>query len=393
MPDLSAWSHRFSRGWGGITTAVVVFAIVASLLAVLLPPVLDRTNAQRMPATITDVSGSLGSTFHPGVILSGASNGTTTLLGGIGVYSHSTGFTLPVFAALTASPTLVANETARVASYFFEGGVYAIGWNGSSWLIGGQRSPGGADLGALVTLHDGTVTNLTAQISSYFTGGGIWSIGWNGTSWLIGGNSSAAATLLAWNGASLTDLSSRVKGHGPAPWIQMITWNGAEWLLGGHGVFGLWSRGTFVDLFPSSPFQNGGVYSAGWDGADWLVGGGGRELVWVHSDGETVATTLPQNFDQVVLMILWTGHGWFVAGKGQGTVNGFSPALGYWSGSSTAVPLDYTTNLPASFDGGEVQGGVPAPEFGAGTVILVGEGGYDPSTGFGIGATALLTPT
>ena len=381
--------------WVYVTVAVAaVVLIVGTYFALSLTPQ-SATPTTPPLARLVDESRSLGAVFHPGVILSGASNSTTTFLGGIGVYVQPTGFSLPVFAAVTAgsSSLTVANETTTIESDFLDGGVYAIGWNGSTWLIGGQRSPGGSDEAALVALDGGTATNLTSRVASYFHGGGIWAIAWNGTSWLIGGNSSSTATLLAWDGGPVTDLSSRLVSHGSKPWVQLIAGNGTETLVGGHGLFGLWTGSAYEDLLPASPFQGGGVYSAAWNGTSWLVGGGGRELVFVRGGNVTDALTLPPAFDQVALMVTATAHGWFVAGKGLGAEGSYAPELVFWAGSAGASPTDYSASLPSSFDGGEVQGGVPAPELGPNMLLLVGEGAYNVSTGYGTGALALLQTT
>jgi hypothetical protein len=396
MVDPVSGNRQDSDSWvPPAVSFLAAIAVAGAILALAFAPAFMTTTQPPLPAKITDETRALGPVFRPGVMLSGGSNDTTTLLGGIGVYSQVSGFSLPVFAALSSSssgPTVV-NETSLVQSVFFEGGVYAIAWNGSSWLIGGQRSPGGADQGVLIALSGGTVTNLSAPIANYFVGGGVWSVGWNGTSWLIGGNSSKAATLLSLDHGSFTDLSSRLVGHGSQPWIQMLAWNGREWMVGGHGVFGLWTSSGYIDLFPTSPFQNGGVYASAWNGTSWLVGGDGNELVFVRGGAATPATTLPAGFDRLALMIVSADHGWFVAGKGQGVGDAFVPELAFWTGSATSHPTDYSTLLPSAFDDGDIQGGVPAPEFGNGAVLMVGVGTYDAATGHGVGAMALLDPS
>jgi hypothetical protein len=386
--------HSAERGAPTVVTTAAAAVIAATLVALGFGTGFVAPSTPAFPAQVTDESGALGPAFHPGVILSGGSNATTTFLGGIGVYSQVTGFSLPVFAALTLGPSgpTVENETSEVENYFFEGGVYAIGWNGSSWLVGGQRSPEGSDQGALIALDGNSILNLTGRIASYFVGGGVWSVGWNGTTWLIGGNSSAGPTLLAWDGGPLQDLSSQIVGHGSEPWVQMLSWNGKEWLVGGHGVFGLWTGAEYVDLFPSSPFRDGGTFSSAWNGTAWLVGGDGNELVFVRGETLSVATTLPAAFDRLALMIVSANGGWFVAGKGRGAGEAFVPELAFWSGNPSSSPTDYSSALPPSFDAGDVQGGVSAPEFGADAVLMVGVGAYNATTGHGVGAMAVLEP-
>jgi hypothetical protein len=332
--------------------------------------------------------------FQPGIVLGAASNGSATLLGGIGYYVRSPEFSLPVLAEISASTTgvTVNNLTAQVAGVFFEGGVYGLGWNGTAWLVGGQASWGGGNFGALVGITGQTFTNLTGELRGAFDGGGIFALAWNGSSWLIGGNSSAGTVLVSLQGDVSSDLSSRVVSYDRLGWIQYIGWNGTAWLIGGQGVLGTLTGDRYDDLWPDSPYGGQGVYAAAWNGTAWLIGGGSGRLVLLR-DGQLLAgPTLLRSFDQAVLLIVPLSGGWLVGGKGTAPGGGIAPALVYWPGVAPYLD-DLSPLVPSSFSSGEIQGGAPSPVFGPGAVALVGEGNYNLSTGHGSGAIAGLSWT
>ncbi len=342
---------------------------------------------------ITDETPVLGPIFHPGVILSLGTNASATLLGGIGVYLRPAEFTLPVLAQIAGSSSgaEATNLTTPVNEFFWEGGVYAVGWNGTFWLLGGQATWGGGYFGSLVAIHGTHLSNLTSLIFPYFAGGGVFALGWNGTSWLLGGNSSAGLSLVAVNGLTVTDLSNSLVGHNRSGWVQLIQWNGREWLLGGQGLFGILSGPRFWDLLPHTPFLGSGVYAGSWNGSVWLAGGGAGRLVSVDGQSVRELPTLSSGFDQAVLMLIPLGAGWLVGGSGTNPDGSMTPELLFWSGTTAEPAMSWGDRLPSSFAGGEIQGGALAPQFGSGSVVVVGEGSYDLQTGYGTGAVALVS--
>ena len=378
-------------GWATVILVAVVTAIAAWSTIETGP-----TTAPTAPRTFgaSDISGALSTVFHPGVILGAASNETDTLLAGIGVYVVSPEFSLPVLGDLRPGPDgpTVRNLTPLVNPYFFEGGTYALGWNGSQWLVAGQATWGGINYGTLVSLQGGTLTNLTSLILPYFAGGGIFAIGWNGTAWLIGGNSSSSITLVALEGDHVTNLTKLVPDRDPLGWVQLIAWNGAEWLLGGEKVFGTLKGNTYHDLIPASPFGDSGVYAGGWNGTAWVAGGGAGDVVVVRGDEVLPGPVLPASFDQSALLITSYSAGWLIGGKGTASGGGFAPGLVSWDGTPGAAGVtDLSSVVPDSFHGGEIQGGGWVPAFGPAELALVGEGSYDNDSGYGLGAIALLT--
>lgn len=370
----------------------VAVAVVASVAAAAFS--LRGAPAPPHPVVVvSDATGGLGGVFNPGVILAAGVNATSVVLGGIGVYTKDPEFTLPVLALVQpgAGGLRTTNLTSAVNDVFFAGGVYAIGWNGSSWLIAGQAAWGGGNFGSAVSWQGGAFENASAPIYPYFAGGGVFAMGWNGTDWLLGGNSSHGLSLVALHGHTVTDLSALVPTRDTSDWIQSIQWNGHQWLIGGERAFGLLAAGAYTDLLDRSPFATGGVYSAGWNGSAWIAGGGAGHLVVVAGTQVTLVQGLPESFNQAALMVIPTAHGWFVAGKGsvEGTSTG--ELCFVWTGSPRGQVTDFASLLPDSFGTGEVQGGLRAPPFGPDAVLLVGDGAYDNATGFGVGAVALAT--
>lgn len=343
---------------------------------------------------IRDASSSLGTVFHPGVILVAGANDSAVFLGGIGVYVRSPEFTLPVVATLTRGPSgpSAQNVTPQLNDYFWEGGIYGELWNGTSWLIAGQAGWGGGNAGAIVSIDGSRVVNRTALLGATFAGGGIFALGWNGSAWLLGGNSSQGLALAALEGSRLVDLSAQIHGTVSDGWIQALQWNGAEWLIGGQGILETMRGGAWTNLLARSPFTQSGVYAASWNGSAWLVGGGAGRAITIVGDSVGPGPTLPSRFDQAVLFLAPVLSGWLVGGKGTSTSGGIAPELAFWSSSAPgSIVTDLSAEIPGSFAGGEVQSGSPAPMLGPTSYLLVGDGSYDVHSGFGIGTVAWLS--
>lgn len=390
---MTAASPRASTAAFLVGVGVAIVLLVAS--QVLVVPVPSKVPLAPGFAVYNE-SAALGPVYDPGVILGAASNGTETLLGGIGVYVKVPEFTLPGLASLEgpASSPSVTNLTPAVNTEFWEGGVYAMGWNGTAWLIGGQAGWGGGsnNFGALVRLQSGGFVNETDLLGGAFNGGGVFAMGWNGTSWLFGGNSTQGPVLISLHGTRVTNLTSEIRGWDPWNYIQTLDWNGQEWLVGGEGVFGLLQGNTFTDLWSQSPYAGAGVYAAGWDGSEWLAGGGAGRLVLVDGDTVHAVPPLGDHFDQSVTFVSRIAQGWLIGGTGTSSAGAFAPELVFWNGEgSSSTTVDLTPELPSAFTGGDLQSGCEVPAFGADSFLVVGEGDYNNDTGFGVGALALVT--
>ncbi|MGI0156078.1 MAG: hypothetical protein ACREDE_08125, partial [Thermoplasmata archaeon] len=274
----------------GLVTVLVAVAVL--LPSLVMPPASPSAGPT---VSVRDETPALDGVFDPGIILAAASNGSATLLGGIGVYTKlPRDFSLPVLAELLPSVggAHAVNLTAAVNQYFYAGGIYAIGWNGTAWLIAGQATWNGTNYGTAVAMTGSGFRNLTPAFEPFFVGGGIFAVGWNGTSWLLGGNSTSGVALVALRGTSATGLSSRLPSTAPDRWLQLLQWNGAEWLVGGEGVFGTLDGTDFTNLLGATPFAGTGAWAGAGDGTGWIAGGGGGRLVVVGGSGVTVVPPL-----------------------------------------------------------------------------------------------------
>ena len=77
-----------------------------------------------------------------------------------------------------------------LSNYFKGGYVYAVGFNGTDLLVGGDERINGTLHASLVdyNLHTHEVVNLSGVLSPFYTTGQVFSISWTGTYWLVGGD-------------------------------------------------------------------------------------------------------------------------------------------------------------------------------------------------------------
>lgn len=388
--------RRASAGpWTGLAAAGLAVAVILAASAFI--EVAGSAGSSSTPsvrAIVTNQTGALGQVFHPGAILSGGSNQSVTLLGGIGVYQKPSDFSLPVLssAAPGSGPLQIVNLTPLANHYFWKGGIYSIVWNGSAWLLTGQAGWGGSNIGSAILLQGARLTNLTPLVGPEFPGGGIWTSGWNGTAWLMGGNSTAGPVLLSLDGGRLTDLSVHLESHDSRNWLQYLGWNGREWLLAGEGILGLLQGAAYIDLFPQAPDAGSGLYSGGWNGSAWLAGGGGGRTSLIEGTVVSAGPPLPHRLDQSVLAIEPVRAGWVIGGKGTASDGSLAAGLAYWNGRPGAPSItDLSSSLPSSFREGEIWGAVPVPGSALPSFYVVGFGSYNSTTGFSLGALAQLT--
>jgi hypothetical protein len=377
-----------------LRNVVVTVVALAAVLLVLLTAYLlvPHTPALSIPACgasagltlySTNITPDLPRSFSQGAIQAFGSNSSGVIFGGVSYYdrNHLPYDSLPALGSYSPATATANDLTAQTSSYFFEGGVFPVGWNGTAWLIAGQTTIGNVTEGSAIALQGGHITNLTPIVAPYFQQQGIWIAGWDGEGWLLGGNDTQGAVLVYLQGDSATDLTSLLPNNRPGDWIQALGWNGTGWLVGGQGIFGAYEGGRFTNLLPSSPFTGGAVLSMDWNGSSWLVGGSPLALAYVH--GNAVLTAPPPatgTVGWVNSIVAIRGEGWVVAG---GTDSGgqYSPILATLpSRPGTTHPVDDSSCLPGAFTGGWVQYGALAPAFGSNQVLLVGQGGTVAST-------------
>ena len=389
--------HR--RTWGVVAAVVVSALVLATGFYVFYRP--NASPAARTsgcgptpgpPLSSENLTGRLPTSFVNGSIQAFGSNDTSVIFGGVSFYdrNHLPYDSLPALGSFTPGTTVSRDLTAQTSAYFAEGGVFPVGWNGSAWLIAGQTTIGNTTEGSAISFQNGVFTNLTSLVAPYFQGQGIWIAGWNGEGWLLGGNSTEGAALVYLQGSSVVNLTSLIPDNAPGKWIQALAWNGSGWLVGGQGVFGAYEGGRFTNLLGESPFGTGGVLAMDWNGSAWLVGGSPLALAYVHGDEVEAAPSLgivATGWANSVVAL--PGGDWLVAG-GTDSGGGYAPFLTALN-ASAAVPIDEATCLPGAFAGGWVQYGTWAPAFGPHELLLVGEGGTDPSTFASHAAAAVLT--
>jgi len=78
----------------------------------------------------------------------------------------------------------------NVSKYFYGGYTYAIGYNGSTLLVGGSERINGSLHSSLIAINidNGKIYNLSNLFSPFYDLGQVYAIAWTGKYWLVGGN-------------------------------------------------------------------------------------------------------------------------------------------------------------------------------------------------------------
>lgn len=392
MPHPAPGADRKAIGLFG---ALGTLALVLGTSIVWYPPISSGgpgcTGIGPTDPRILDGSPTIRTTFGSGGVQILGANTTTVLIGGVGSY-HRVGGVYATTPALEAWPLdggTPQDLTARVAPFFPAGGLYPVVWNGSAWLIGGQRNSTGASGPSLVFLEGSRTTDRSADVAPYFQGGWIWTAGWDGTGWLIAGSSSSGAAAVYLVGERLVDLSPEIPHNRAGDWVQWVGWNGTGWLLGGGGVLSAYvPSAPMVDLYPASPFSGGGVYGGDWNGSRWLVGGSPASIAFIDGDAITVGPPLPSGTSGWINAVVAYPGGWLVGG---GVVLGpdqVRPLLDRVSSGPSPAVRDLSGQLPAEFAGGWIQDGRWVERAPSALLLFGGVGGADPVEGPGAGALA-----
>jgi hypothetical protein len=230
----------------------------------------------------------------------------------------------------------------RVLAYSYDGinwnqannggislGVYALAWNGSMWVAGGQSS---STTSALAYSYNGI--NWTAATNNG-TNGGITTcvqcVAWNGSMWVAGGgqftNPSIKYTLAySYNGIFWYTIPFRVDQGTRA---MSVAWNGRLWLLGGragstsylaYSYNGIdWTNITTVNATIILEAK-----TVAWNGSLWVGGGKTNAAVAPatfikSSDGITWTTVTPTGgITTQVNSVAWNGSLWVAGGLGSG---------------------------------------------------------------------------
>jgi hypothetical protein len=168
--------------------------------------------------------------------------------------------------------------------------LYASGWNGHYWLVGGGYGSG--EILFKYSPSTRTFAFLTSPLQmATGASGAVTSIAWNGINWLVGGE----GYLAQYNGKSFVSLTSNLNaalgsGHhlSDTNSVNRIIWNKASklWVLGGGitiattgasaGWIASFKPGTAIKnlaAIPSSLRSGSSVLSLAYSGATLVVGG------------------------------------------------------------------------------------------------------------------------
>lgn len=376
-----------------VVLIVIVAIVIAAGYGIYYHVITTPPNAS-VNYSVVNLTGDLGNSFDPGSIQAFGSNSSSILLAGVG-YSDKTTQTSNASLMQLGSlqPGNPGMELSTITNeYFHNGTVFGTAWNGTAWLLTGEAAWSGMSQAGIIALNGSAVVNLTSTMGHYFRDGGAWIDAWNGSGWLIGGNSDTAAVLVGYYHGEIINYTSAL---GPLPvhsWIQLLDFNGSSWLVGGHGVFGFLSSGHFTNMLNRTAFASSGVYAAQFTGNRWIIGGGppaGIQII-IGSSIESAVLT-PSFFNSWVNGICVYDNGYFIGGKGMHS-NRFFPALYEMTISSSGTSFQNLSSLlPSSFEGGQVQF-MSTISFQNNTGILIaGQGDYNATTAFSMGALAFLT--
>ena len=230
-----------------------------------------------------------------GTVWSGGFNGSNWLISGWGSGKYLNPY-ISLYNETTTGKTHLGNysEIGTLEQEWAGGDVFAVGWNGTDWLLTGMGSgslvPGGYPTNHMsigVLSSNGTFTDLSPQIPNQ-QDLILYANAWNGQYWLIGGGwfGFSVGALYVLSGDGLTDITSQIASAvSTFNSIQSIAWNGHDFLIGGVGFLAEYNGSTFTDLTPQlnsaldmshslNNIANNAVNSIAWMGTYWMLAGG-----------------------------------------------------------------------------------------------------------------------
>ena len=229
-------------------------------------------------------------------------------------------------------------------------GIYALEWNGSEWLIGGNTLrvfPDGFTPHPLLVEYSTIFTDISSQLDiedtiidriswngeyflicySFHEYGGlikydgyqihhiplpdeplslrVTTLDWNGEYWLIGSSYVGYGYLVAYDGVTITDVSSFFSG------IRSITWMKDSWLISGINpdrveILAIFDGFTFTEI--EKPDFVGTITNSQWNG----------EYVLLESDGNLIqfdgTEFVDTGFNKLISSLAWNGEYWLLGG-------------------------------------------------------------------------------
>jgi len=200
--------------------------------------------------------------------------------------------------------------------------IYAVASNGSMWIAVGRRTSDGT--AHAIYSYDGYNWYESTSAASIFGPGGLQAVAWNGTMWVIGGDGSASLAY-SYDGINWKKVTSVV------PYVVGIAYNSSMWIVVGNNNTGAggdcigysydgisWTLSTsgsdlmksandvewngimwvaVTNRLPGSPYGPGVGAAYSYDGINWTAASG------------VIETAVGQ-----VVNITWNGSRWFACG-------------------------------------------------------------------------------
>jgi hypothetical protein len=236
-------------------------------------------------------------------------NGRNYIFGGTSNTSYLTG-------DIYGNPNVRNNYIPLNFSSDPSGGINAIKWNGSYWLMGGLSTTGRA----LLRSADG--------VNWFSTGSGFASnqpcngIAWNGNTWVVSSqtNANGSATNMIYSTDSINwTQSSTTQGGGTVEWTGYYFMAGGPYDVSGAGANTYVSTSsdgiTWVSRIISA--TNGNVKAIAYNGSSWVVATDGRSAaapgLLYSSDGTTFTAVGPNSS---YTGVTWNGLTWVAITNG-----------------------------------------------------------------------------
>jgi PKD domain len=240
-------------------------------------------------------AGAAGGSQNVDIVLFGPAGATAVAAGGDGV------------------PPLLSYDglvwTPRVSPFDDNGyaRVYAVAWNGTSWVAGGQ-SLGGT---TLATSPNGLTWTAATSEPGFNSVSGL---AWNGSMWVAVGSGQLgplfATSLDGQSWTAATTPGSAGGGH-------TVAWNGSYWLAGIQFLGMVRSTDGQNWVLQPSPFDDPGeVRAIAWNGTLWTAVGEGQNGPVIATSPDGVAWTEYTVALTVLRAVTWSGTTWMAGGMG-----------------------------------------------------------------------------
>ncbi len=174
--------------------------------------------------------------------------------------------------------------------------IWAIKWNGSYWLLGGNQGSS-----TRIQAYNGGTSYYTYSSLSYFSTDPVWAVGTNGggdsgINFMGGRNSRLNRSTGAWNAPTNTDYTGMIRDFGEYN-IKFAEYGGGYWIIGGAGgSINRYNGSIYTDLRSGlegidSTWKDNTVQCAAYNGSFWLIGGTNGKLAIYDGSSFTSRTS------------------------------------------------------------------------------------------------------